>query len=326
MATGPISRRTFLGTGACLAAAGLLGCQKERISRLVAQLGPTAAQRLGYPGSAKLVIIHADDIGFCHSVNRAAMTAFDRGAINSGSIMVPCPGFEEFAGWARARPDLDLGVHLTFVSERPAVRWGPVSPPKRVPSLVEQDGYFPLEWSANRPVAASELELEIRAQIDRCREHGITPTHVDSHQHFLQMAGPEAFGVFARVARDYRLPYRVARTWLGRREYLRTPSRRGTVPLDHRVEMRKGLATPEQWQDWYLSQLRKLGPGVTEVLIHPGYDDAELQRFTQDDLAWGAAWRQRDLDTALSPEFAAVLSEIGAIRVTWRQLSTLITT
>jgi hypothetical protein len=63
---------------------------------------------------------------------------------------------------------------------------------------------------------------------------------------------------------------------------------------------------------------------VTEVLIHPGYDDAELQRFTQDDPAWGAAWRQRDLDTVLSPEFAAVLSEIGAVRVTWRQLGTLI--
>jgi hypothetical protein len=73
-------------------------------------------------------------------------------------------------------------------------------------------------------------------------------------------------------------------------------------------------------------QLRELGPGVTEVLIHPGYDDAELQRFTQDDPAWGAAWRQRDLDTVLSPEFAAVLSEIGAVRVTWRQLGTLIAT
>ena len=326
MATNSVSRRTFLQTGAWLAAVGLLGCRRERISRLAAQLGPSAAQRLGYPRKAKLIIIHADDIGFCRSVNRAAMTAFDRGAINSGSVMVPCPGFEEFAGWARGRPGLDLGVHLTFVSERPTVRWGPVSPPARVPSLVDQDGYFPLGWSASRPVAPGELELEIRAQIDRCRELGIRPTHVDSHQHFLQMAGPEAFGVLARVAGDYRLPYRVPRTWLSRREYLRAPSRRGTVPLDQRVELRNELATSEQWKDWYLTQLRKIGPGVTEVLIHPGYDNAELERFTQDDPAWGAAWRQRDLDTVLSPEFAAVLSEIGAVRVTWRQLGALIAT
>ena len=138
------------------------------------------------------------------------------------------------------------------------------------------------------------------------------------------MAGPEAFGVLARGGGEYRLPYRVARRWLSRREYLRAPSRRGTVPLDHRVEMRSELGTSEQWKDWYLTQLRELGPGVTEVLIHPGYDDAELQRFTQDDPGWGAAWRQRDLDTVLSPEFAAVLSEIGAVRVTWRQLGTLI--
>ena len=110
MATNSVSRRTFLQTGAWLAAVGLLGCRRERISRLAAQLGPSAAQRLGYPRKAKLIIIHADDIGFCRSVNRAAMTAFDRGAINSGSVMVPCPGFEEFAGWARGRPGLDLGV------------------------------------------------------------------------------------------------------------------------------------------------------------------------------------------------------------------------
>ena len=61
--------------------------------------GSDCGATAGYPRDAKLVIIHADDIGFCHAVNRAAITAFDRGAINSGSIMVPCPGFEEFAGF-----------------------------------------------------------------------------------------------------------------------------------------------------------------------------------------------------------------------------------
>lgn len=38
MATSPVSRRTFLGTGACLAAAGLLGCQSEQLSRLLSSL------------------------------------------------------------------------------------------------------------------------------------------------------------------------------------------------------------------------------------------------------------------------------------------------
>ena len=62
MARNPVSRRTFLHTGACLGAVGVLGWRRERISRLVPQLGPSAAERLGYPRKAKLIIIHADDI------------------------------------------------------------------------------------------------------------------------------------------------------------------------------------------------------------------------------------------------------------------------
>ena len=119
MATGPVSRRAFLQTGACLSAAGLLGCRSERISRLLAQLGPTAAQRLGYPRDSRLVIIHADDIGFCRSVNRAATTAFERGAINSGSIMAPCPGFEEFADWVRGQSD----GRPMFISDNNGFDW-----------------------------------------------------------------------------------------------------------------------------------------------------------------------------------------------------------
>jgi hypothetical protein len=323
MATSPVSRRTFLGTGACLAAAGLLGCQSERISRLVGQLGPTVAQRLGYPRNAKLVIIHADDIGFCHSVNRAAMTAFDRGAINSGSIMVPCPGFEEFAGWARARPGLDLGVHMTFVSERPAVRWGPILPPSEVPSLVDAQGYFPLQWTSERRPHPTEVEAELRAQIARARAQGITPTHLDSHQHFLQFQGPELFQTLVRVAREQRLPFRVAPAWYRRHPYLRRSRFHDTVVLDQRIEIRPGMAREDEWTQWYLKQIRALPTGLTEILVHPGYDDEELRHLTQDNPAWGAAWRQRDLDTVMSPDFAAALSEIGAVRITWRQLGPL---
>jgi len=321
-----VGRRAFLRAGV-LAAAGLLACDGAmpgRLARILRRREPMVAERLGYPADTRLVIINADDVGFCRSVNAAAAAAYDRHAITSSSVMVPCPGFAEFAGWARGRGDLDVGIHLTFVSERPAVRWGPVLPAADVPSLVDADGYFPLQWTPARHPRPSEVEAEIRAQVARARAHGIVPTHLDSHQHFLQFQGPELFATLVRVAREQRLPFRVAPAWYRLHPYLERSRFQDTVVLDRRIEIRPGLARDDGWTEWYVGQLRALPAGLTEVLIHPGYDDEELRRLTGDTPAWGAAWRQRDLDAVLSPAFARALDDIGAVRITWQRLGSLV--
>jgi chitin disaccharide deacetylase len=319
-----ISRRRFL-LGGALAGLGLMGCRDVRIRHLFARMRPTPAERLGYPPDARLVIVHADDIGFAHSVNAATMAAFERGAISSGSVMVTCPSFPEFAEWARTRPRLDLGVHLTFVSERPALRWGPVLPAAQVPSLVDSSGYFPRRWSVGDPVRPAEVEAEVRAQIARAREFGVHLTHLDSHQSYLALKGPEVFDVLLRVAREERLPFRVAHPWIKRHPYL-SRAHDATVILDHVIDIPPGAAGTDTWTAWYVGRLELLRSGVTEVLVHPGYDDAELQAMTSDDSPWGAAWRQADFDAVTSPAFADALRAVGAVVITWRQLGTLIAT
>src|SRR5829696_2193151 len=139
------------------------------------------AERLGYPRDAKLVIVHADDLGMSHSVNAATIKAFESGLVNSGSIMVPCPWLPEIAAYARANPQADLGLHLTLTSEWTNFRWSPVSPRDRVPSLLDKDGYFRLtESEAAKYADPKEVELEVRAQIERAKAAGIVPTHLDS--------------------------------------------------------------------------------------------------------------------------------------------------
>ena len=92
----------------------------------------TVAERLGYPRDAKLLIVHADDLGMAHSVNAATIKAFESGLVNSGSIMVPCPWLSEIAAYARANPQADLGLHLTLTSEWTHLRWTPLMSKDRV--------------------------------------------------------------------------------------------------------------------------------------------------------------------------------------------------
>src|SRR5918911_2562494 len=115
----------------------------------------TLLERLGYPPDAKLLIVHADDLGMAHSVDAATIKAFDTGLVSSGSIMVPCPWFPEIAAYARSRPQADLGLHLTLTSEWKYYRWGPVLSRDRVPTLLDRTNYLRL----------TEVEAAARADL-----------------------------------------------------------------------------------------------------------------------------------------------------------------
>lgn len=283
----------------------------------------TLAERLGYPKDAKLLIVHADDLGMSHSVNTATLKAFQTGLVNSGSIMVPCPWLSEIAAFARANPQADLGLHLTLTSEWTHFRWGPVTPKDRVTSLLDKDGYFRLtESEAAQKADPKEVELEIRAQIERAKALGIVPTHLDSHMGTLYQT-KELFDVFLRVARENKLPVRVAREWFGRADFLPTSLSPNDVYIDRILDINPRVA-PQDWATFYSDAIRKLQPGVTEVVIHLAYDDGEMRGATFDHPDWGAAWRQRDFDFFTSDAFRKLLEENQIKLITWRDLGKLI--
>lgn len=286
------------------------------VSTLPAQTR-TIAERLGHPADSKLLIIHADDLGAAHSVDAASFDGLERGAVSSASIMVPTPWVTEVAAYARAHPNADLGLHLTLTSEWETYRWGSVAPGDKVPSLLDSAGTFPND---EKLVAARanvvEVERELRAQVDRALALGIRPTHLDSHMGSL-FTTPELIAVYVKVARAYHLPFLALRG--DPRTAPQPPLSTNDVLLDAVV-----IAGPEvprdQWKAFYLKAIADLKPGLTELIVHLGHDDSELQAVTVNHEPYGSAWRQRDYDVMTSPEFKKALQDNHVILVTWREL------
>jgi len=282
----------------------------------------TLVERLGYPANTKLLIVHADDLGMAHSVNAASMKAFETGLVNSGSIMIPCPWVQEIAAYARTNPQADLGLHLTLTSEWSHFRWGPVVSKDRVASLLDDNGYFRLtEAEAAKYANVKEVETEIRAQIESARKLGIQPTHLDSHMGTLYQT-KDLFETLLRVARDNELPVRISKEWFSRAPYLPSILKEEDVVIDRVLDINPEIPK-EGWADFYSEALKKLQPGVTEMVIHLAYDDAEMRAATFDHPNWGAAWRQRDFEFFTSEAFRKLLNENQIRLITWREIGKL---
>lgn len=280
------------------------------------------AERLGYPADAKLLIVHADDLGMMRSVNAASIKAFETGLVNSGSIMVPCPWLPDIAAYARKRPEADLGLHLTLTSEWTTFRWGPVLPKDRVSSLLDKSGYLYLtEVEAATHANPSEVEAEIRAQIERARSFGIQPTHLDSHMGTLYQ-NKALFEILLRVAREYKLPTRISKEAIASVSYLQSLLRPDDIVIDRIISIEPNVSAAD-WEKFYTDGIKSIQPGVTEVIIHLAYDDEEMRAATADHPDWGAAWRQRDFQFFTSDNFRKLLKENQIKLITWRDIGRL---
>ncbi len=277
-------------------------------------------ERLGYPQDAKLLIVHADDLGMAHSINRASIRGLESGLVSSASIMIPCPWLPEIAAYAKSHPEADLGLHLTLTSEWSLYRWGPVLPKERVPSLFETSGYlYPTETEAAARIDPKEAEAEIRAQIARARAMGIQPTHVDSHMGTLYQTQP-LFEMFFRVSRDHKLLIRVSREWLTSAPFLRSLLGPDDVVMNTIISIGPNVAA-EGWARFYSDAVKNLQPGITEMIVHLAYDDEEMRGVAFNHPEWGSQWRQRDFDFVTSDAFRKLLQDNNVKLVTWREVS-----
>ncbi|MBT8264804.1 MAG: polysaccharide deacetylase family protein [Muriicola sp.] len=280
----------------------------------------TVAEQLGYESDAKLLIIHADDLGVAHSENTASISGLEESPVNSGSIMVPCPWFPEIAAYARNNKTADLGLHLTLNSEWKHYKWGPVTSRNLVPSLVNSNGFlYSAVDSLVMYAKPAEVAMELRNQVTKALQNGIDVTHLDAHMG-AAMSTPEYLETYIKIGKEFQLPVLLDK----RMPFLKEDKINALLDERSIIVDFTAQASPNDFEngmdDYYTEALENLGPGLNCLLIHLAYDDNEMKAVTAGHTYWGSAWRQADYNFFTSEKCAAILKEQNITLVTWREL------
>ncbi|MDB4882631.1 MAG: YdjC family protein [Gemmatimonadetes bacterium] len=238
----------------------------------------------------RLLVVNADDLGFAPGVNRGILEAHLAGTVSSASMMVNTPAFADAVEMVQtSAPRLGVGLHLNLLCGEPL---------SAVPSLVDPatGALYALDALATRALAglvdAADVRRECDAQLAALKSAGITPTHVDSHRHAHALPGIlPAVVASARdagvhiVRRPLDHPTLLDPIAGAKMLVLHAAWRaalRGVPPVHRELLARaphfRGIAlqgAPDV-RERLLAMLDLLPRGATEIMLHPGYDDAVL--------------------------------------------------
>jgi predicted glycoside hydrolase/deacetylase ChbG (UPF0249 family) len=295
------------------------------------ELPPKRPYRLGSEMSpTRYLIVTADDFGIGPPTSKGILGLAQLGRLTTSVLLVNSPYAEEsIAAWRCEGEPIDLGWHACLTLDRP------VSPPRKVPSLVDADGRFrPLAPFLKRValglVRRDDVRREFQAQCERFIElTGRPPAIVNSHHHIhaIRMIGRELAGVSARFenrpfVRRVREPWRKIASIPGARGKrillnligsgeARRLDRRGYPGADWLAGVSDCRTSydPELIVDW-LSNI----PGRNvEWACHPGEFDPTLAGRDGDLDDGSLEWRVNELAMLADDRFVAACRRAGFV-------------
>ncbi len=241
---------------------------------------------------ARRLIVNADDFGRSSSINHAVVRAHQEGILTSASLMVNGSACDEAVALARANPRLGVGLHLSLVCGRSALK------PTEIPGLVDDKYNFSerAAWSGCRYFfqrgLRHQLRHELEAQFQKFRLTGLVLDHVNGHLNLhlhptifsLLRHHHEKWGIRRfRLTRDpfWLNAHLMAGHWGDRLTHaliFNLLSGRARPALDRRGIRHTGavfglLQNGRVSEEYVLKLLPRLPAGDSELYSHPSLDE-----------------------------------------------------
>jgi predicted glycoside hydrolase/deacetylase ChbG (UPF0249 family) len=219
----------------------------------------------------KRLITNADDFGFTRDVNAGIVHAHREGVLTATTLMANGDAFDDAVRLAFEAPGLDIGCHLVLVQGTSLLTGRPLPE-------------TPLQLLRNLAAGQLDIYAELRAQIEKIRDAGISLTHLDSHKHTHIV--PSVFRAVIKLAQDLEIPY--VRLPLDHTTRMAGAACRFADRYYRRFAMRANIQMTDHFRGFRLTgflteatfatALRNLQPGTTEFMCHPGMLGEELKR------------------------------------------------
>lgn len=150
------------------------------------------------------LLVNGDDFGLTMGVSKGIIDAIKNGIMGDTTAMANMESFDESIKLAMENGINEMGIHLTMTCGKP------ILPKSEVSTIVDENGYFfkkSVLVEKIDEVDFSQIEKEMRAQINRFLESGMKMNHMDSHHHFYAF-DKRIFSVVAKLAKEFNIPMR----------------------------------------------------------------------------------------------------------------------
>lgn len=287
----------------------------------------------------KYLILNADDFGMTRGVNQGIIRAHCEGILTSTTLMANGPAFEDAVELSAANPNLGVGCHLVLIGGKC------VAPQEDVASLADARGNLPeslpkfVAKLSSGMIPTKQIEIEMRAQIQKIRAAGIAPTHLDTHKH--THAHPRVMEALGKIAKEVGIN-RVRKpvenlhdSWQTMQadekgfsmQIVAAGAVRAVAPRFFAIARKYGLTFPDHFLGLAVTgqvsaaalhrMVDALDDGSTEIMLHPGICDADLvQSGTR-----LRDHRETELAALLDPGVRSALHERGIRLISYRELN-----